>query len=321
MMKQVSFGDTGVDVSALCLGCMYFGSRVDEETSRRLMDQYIAAGGSFLDTANNYAFWVDGYVGGESESTLGRWMKDRANRDEIFLATKVGAKPLFDGGGFENAEGLSTAAITRAAEESLKRLGTDHIDLYYAHIDDRSTSLEETLEAFDGLVGSGKVRYVACSNIPAWRIEEARNVSRINGFTEYRCVQQRRSYLRPKPGADFSPQVAASDELLDYCETRGDLPLLAYSPLLEGSYTREDRPIPENYSGPDTDARLEALGRVAREVGKTPNQVVLSWMMGQTPRTIPLISASTPAQLEENIGALEVELGSEHARLLVDASD
>ena len=115
MMKQVSFGDTGVDVSALCLGCMYFGSRVDEETSRRLMDQYIAAGGSFLDTANNYAFWVDGHVGGESESILGRWMKDRANRDEIFLATKIGAKPLFDGGGFENAEGLSAAALVIAA--------------------------------------------------------------------------------------------------------------------------------------------------------------------------------------------------------------
>lgn len=278
------------------------------------------SGGSFLDTANNYAFWVDGYVGGESEELLGRWMEDRGNRDEIFLATKVGAKPLFEGGGLENAEGLSAEAITKAAEESLKRLGTDHIDLYYAHIDDRTNSLEETLEAFDGLIRSGKVRYVGCSNMAAWRIEEARNVSLANGFAEYRCVQQRHSYLRPKPGADFSPQVAVDDELLDYLEARGDFPLLAYSPLLEGAYTREDRPIPENYSGPDTDARLEALGRVARDVDATPNQVVLSWMVGKTPPTIPLISASTPAQLEENIGALEVGLGEEHTRLLAEAS-
>ena len=138
-MRQVVFGHTGERVSALCLGCMHFGTRVDEETSRGLLDQYADCGGGFLDTANNYAFWVNGFVGGESEELLGRWMRDRGNRNDIFLATKVGAKPLFEGGSFEDAEGLSAEAITRAAEESLRRLKTDRIDLYYAHIDDRTT--------------------------------------------------------------------------------------------------------------------------------------------------------------------------------------
>ena len=319
-MRQVVFGHTGERVSALCLGCMHFGTRVDEETSRGLLDQYADCGGGFLDTANNYAFWVNGFVGGESEELLGRWMRDRGNRNDLFLANNVGAKPLFEVGRVEDAEGRSAEAITRAAEESLRRLKTDRIDLYYAHIDDRTTPLEETLEAFDGLVRSGKVRHVGCSNTAAWRIAEARNVSRANGLAGYRCVQQRHTYLRPRPGADFSPQLVASDELIDYLQACGDFPLMAYSPLLEGAYTREDRPVPEAYSGPDTDARLETLGRVTRETGATANQLVLSWMMATTPRTIPLISASATAQLEENLGAFNLELDEEHARALDRAS-
>ncbi len=142
------------------------------------------------------------------------------------------------------------------------------IHLYYPHIYDWGSSLEETLEAFDELIRSGKVRYAGCSNTTTRRFEEARNVSHANRFAEYRCVQQRLTYLRPKPSVDFSTPVSISNELLDYCETRGDFTLLAYSPLLEEAYTREGRPIPKHYSGPDTDTRLAALGRVAPEAGR-----------------------------------------------------
>ena len=144
---------------------MFFGTRVDEATSRRLLDRYVEAGGNFLDTANIYAFWVEGGQGGESEALLGRWMRQCGTRDRVFVATKVGAAP---------GEDLSHAAINAAVDGSLRRLGTDHVDLYYAHVDHRSVPLEETLGAFGELVSAGKVRYIGCSNYAAWRLERAR---------------------------------------------------------------------------------------------------------------------------------------------------
>lgn len=307
-MRERPLGRTGTDVSALCLGCMAFGTRLDEATSFGLADRYVAAGGRFVDTANNYAFWTDGGVGGESEALLGRWLTTRRNRPEIFLATKVGANPTEPGAGLERAEGLSAPTIARAVDESLRRLGTDHVDLLYAHIDDRSTPLEETLAAFDRLVRAGKVRHVGCSNAAAWRVERARGIARANGWAAYCGVQQRHSYLRPKPGADLGVQVAADDGLLDYCRANDDVTLLAYSPLLAGAYARPGAPLPEGYAGPDADARLAALARVAAEVGATPNQVVLAWLTRGSPSVVPLIAASTPERLQENIDALEVVL-------------
>jgi len=315
-MKQVLLGKTGMHVSALCLGCLPFGTTIEEEIAYQLADHYFEAGGRFFDTANNYSFWVDGATGDESETVLGRWMKDRKNRDQIILATKVGARPTFPGGGFENREGLSAQTIEKAVEGSLARLGTDHIDLYYAHIDDRQTSFEETLVAFDRIVKSGKVRYIGCSNIMTWRIEQARSISHTNGWAQYCCVQQRYTYLRPKPGANFGIQVHVNDELLDYAKVHDDFSLLAYSPLLFGSYTRKDVHRPEQYAGPDVEIRMSALTTVAKEVGATLNQVVLAWMMQGTPAIIPLIAASTGEQLDENLEALNIHLTQEHIAFL-----
>jgi aryl-alcohol dehydrogenase-like predicted oxidoreductase len=318
-MQRVFLGDSGAEVSALCLGCMFFGTQVDEQTAFRLLDRYFDAGGRFLDTANNYAFWVDGGQGGESESLLGRWLERRGKRDDVFLATKVGANPTVAGGGLESAEGLSAGAIRRAVDASLRRLGTDYIDLYYAHIDDRATPLEETLAAFGELVAAGKVRYVGCSNMTAWRIERARRLADGHGVPSYCCVQQRHSYLRPKPGADLGAQLVAGDELLDYCAANDDVALLAYSPLLGGAYTRTDRPLPAAYVGPDSDARVAALREVATAVGATPNQVVLAWLRASTGGAIPLIAASTEAQLAENLAALDFDLGERELRHLTAA--
>jgi aryl-alcohol dehydrogenase-like predicted oxidoreductase len=306
-------GSTGVQVSVFCLGTMHLGSRTDRETSYRILDRFAKAGGSFLDTANNYAMWVPGYVGGESETLLGEWMRERKNREEMFVATKVG----FDYPGVER--GLRAHQIERECEKSLRRLGIDTIDLYYAHRDDRYTSMEETLEAFDRLVRAGKVRLIGASNFLAWRLEEARWVSQARGWVEYCCIQQRYSYIRPKPGADFGHQTAANDDLLDYCHARG-MRLLAYSPLLRGAYTRADRTFPEQYLGPDTDARLAALKAVSEKVGATANQVVLAWMAQSEPVVIPLVGASTVDQLQENLGALAIELSAEQMARLNDAS-
>ncbi len=300
-MKTVPLGQTGQNVSALCLGTMYFGSRTARQTSFQLLDAYRERGGTFLDTANIYATWLSGHHGGESESLLGQWIKDRGNRPDLFIAGKVG----FEMPGVRR--GLRSAQIEAECHKSLKRLGIDTIDLYYAHKDDRNTPMQETLEAFHRLVKAGHVRYIGASNFPAWRLEEARWTSSVNGLSSYCCIQQRYSYLRPKPGAVFGPQLAANRDLLDYCRTR-NMTLLAYTPLLSGSYTRPDKPLPAKYVGPDSKARLRALRSVAKETGATPNQVVLAWMLQHGPPVIPVFGASTPEQMAENMAAPKVLL-------------
>lgn len=315
-MKRIPLGHTGMEVSAFCLGVMFFGTLTAEDMAYQLADRYFEAGGRFFDTSNNYAFWINGATGDESETVLGRWLKSRKNRDQIILATKVGARPTRLGGGKESWEGLSARAIERAVEGSLTRLGTDYLDLYYAHIDDRRTPLEETLAAFDRLVTAGKVRAIGCSNMMAWRIEQAYSISHLHGWAAYCCVQQRYSYLQPTAGTTFETQVAASQELLDYCQAHEDFPLLAYSPLLSGVYTRQDVALPPQYRSSDTDARLGALAAVAAETGATPNQVVLAWLRQSTSTIIPLIAASNTTQLDENLGALRVHLTGEHIRML-----
>ena len=319
-MRQFALGRSGPQVSALSLGCLNFGTNTSKEVSYQLLEQYLEAGGSFLDTSNNYAFWNGDGVGGQSETLLGQWMKEKGNRQELFLATKTGANPTIAGGGFSDKEGLSRAAIHKAVDESLERLQTDYIDLYYAHIDDMDVPLEETLEAFNELVQAGKVRHIGCSNHYTWRLEEARSISHTHGWASYQCIQQRHSYLRPRAGADFDVQISTSEEMLKYLELHPDVALLAYSPLLNGAYTREDRPVPVQYAGPDAEARIQVLGQIAEETGATRNQIVLAWMLQSTPSALPVIAASTPEQLKENLQALDVTLTQQQLQRLHQAT-
>lgn len=305
-MKTLPLGATGERVSALCLGAMNYGTKAGERDSMRMLDRYAEAGGSFIDTANNYAVWWGG-DGTESERVLGKWMKERGNRGSLFLATKVG---------FNRPDvGLSLRGpvIRREIEGSLERLGTDRVDLYYAHTDSRTDPLEETLETFDALRREGKLRFIGCSNYRAWRIEQARALSRGRGWAEYCCVQQRHTYLRPAPGASFGRQLPVDAELADYCAAHAaDFLLLGYSSTLGGAYSgRADRPIPAQYAGPDTDARMAALTDVAREAGATPVQVMYAWMLQSAPAVLPLVSAGTVEQLEENLGGAGVVLNKE----------
>lgn len=300
-MQKTLLGFTNEKVSSLCLGTMFYGTKVNQETSFGLLDQYLESGGNFIDTANIYAWWVPGFKGGESETIVGKWIKERKARQEIFLASKVG----FDYGSIKRE--LKQSTIIKECEKSLRRLGVETIDLYYAHVDDRDTEFDEILEAFTRLIDSGKVRFIGASNISTWRLEQARWVSKTQNLSEYCCVQQRYTYLQPRSGTKFDNQVVANDDMLEYCKTR-NVGLLAYSPLLKGAYVREDRPFYSQYQSADNEKRLAILNAIADETGATIAQVVLAWMLHM--QILPVFSASTKEQLKENLGALQVNLSA-----------
>lgn len=309
---QLPGSGTGLGVSALCLGTLNFGTTLDERQAFALLDRFTEAGGTFIDTANTYAFWVPGGTGAESEEVLGRWLASRNARDRVVLSTKVGALPDPPGAAWpECAEGLSEKVIRGQAEASMRRLGVDHLDVYLAHIEDRRTRLAETVAAFAGLVSDGLVRVAGCSNHAAWRIAAAREIARAQGLPAFSCVQQRHTYLRPRPGADFGVNPHISDELLDYVREEPDLALLGYSVLLSGAYTRPDRPLPAEYDHPDSHRRIAALAEVADELGVTRNQVVLAWLLRGDPPVLPVLGVSSVEQLDECLGALTVELPDE----------
>jgi aryl-alcohol dehydrogenase-like predicted oxidoreductase len=313
-MKTIPLGGTGLQVSALCLGAMFFGTRTDAATSLRLLDAYAEAGGRFVDTANIYASWIDNGTGGESETLLGEWMRTRRNRAQIVIASKVG----FPYPGVER--GLRAAQIEAECDKSLKRLGVETIDLYYAHVDDRNTPLDETMRAFDHLVQAGKVRFIGASNYLAWRLEEARWTSRSGGLATFCCIQQRHTYLRVRPGASFGAQVVANEDLLDYCRSH-NVTVLAYGALLGGAYSRADRPLPDQFAMPDNERRLHTLRAVADESGATVNQVILRWMLQSSPVVLPLIAASSDAQLAENLAALDADLAPAQMERLTQNKD
>ena len=306
----------------LVLGVMYFGTRQDERTSFELLDRFVDGGGTVIDTANAYSFWTDpSGLGGQSEALLGRWFAARPGmRDRVVLSSKVGAAPRVPGGYPDNVEGLSAAAIKAAVHGSLERLGTDRIDLYWAHIDDRSVPIEETVQAFGSLVSSGVVRRLGASNHATWRVERARQVARTCGAAAYSALQLRHTYLQPRPGVPVHdhPHGSVTAETLDYARAE-QLDIWAYTPLLSGSYVRPDRPLPEAYDHPGTTRRLAVLDDVAAELGATRNQVVLAWLSGGFPAITPIVGVSTVPQLDDALGAARRML-SDDQRCRLDAA-
>ncbi|MEV5430379.1 aldo/keto reductase [Streptomyces sp. NPDC052701] len=309
------------EVSVLALGAMLFGSVTDEKTSFAVLDRYVEAGGNFIDTSDNYAFWTDGGQGGHSEELLGRWRRSRGVGDEVVIATKLGARPLAPGTGYvDNPEGLSAKVIRESAERSRERLGVERLDLLYAHIEDRTVPLRETVEGFAALVAEGTVGLLGVSNHAVWRVERARALAAAAGLPGYEVLQYAHSHLRPRTDVpdDLFPDGSlghAGAELLSYLRAEPGLTLVAYSPLLKGAYTRPDR-LPADFDHPGTPARLAALREVARETGATVNQVVLAWQLGGGLPIVPLVGVSSPAQLEENLAAVDLELtAQQRARL------
>jgi aryl-alcohol dehydrogenase-like predicted oxidoreductase len=309
----VHVGTSDLEVAPLCLGGNPFGWTADEATSFAVLDAYAEAGGNFIDTADRYTFHVPGNSGGESETIIGRWLQARGNRDRMVIATKVGALP-----GLDN---LAPQTIRRAAEESLRRLGTDHIDLYYAHVDDPATPLAETLAAFDALVRAGTVRHIAASNFTADRLSESLQTSAREGFAAYIALQaeynlvQREGYER-----GLAPTVASAG-----------LACLPYVALARGFLTGKYRPGGPAVDSPRAEqarahlngngpAVLVALDQVAAAHRTTQAAVALAWLAAQPTVATPLAGARNPAQLADLLPFLTLELTADELALLDNAS-
>ncbi|MEU4448994.1 aldo/keto reductase [Actinosynnema sp. NPDC050801] len=312
-------------IDNLALGAMLFGTVTDERRSFELLDRFVGAGGVWIDTANCYSFWEDpSGFGGQSEALLGRWLAARPGvRDRVRISTKVGCEPTEAGRFPETAEGLSAGVVKNGIEGSLRRLGTDHVELYWAHKPDPVTPLEETVGAFDELVSAGVVGRLGCSNYSVWQVERARRIARDSGGTGFTAVQQHHTYLRPLPGTQ--PTVvhrfgAVSDEVIHYLEHHPDMALWAYTPLLSGRYTRADKPLPAEYDHAGTARRLAVLDEVAAETGTNRNQVVLAWLTGGDPAATPIVGVSTVEQLDDAIAGVSLELTDEQRRRLDGAA-
>ncbi len=317
-MNYRNLGRTGLKVSELCLGAMQWGWTADEETSRRVMDAFVEAGGNFLDTADIYSNWAPNNPGGVSEEIIGRWMKARKNRHQMVVATKVRGR-MWEG---PNGEGLSRVHILKACEDSLRRLQTDYIDLYQAHWYDAETPIEETMDALDALVRQGKVRYVGCSNYPAWRLMEALWASDKRNLVRYDSLQ---------PHYNLAHRAEYERELKEVCLTFG-LGVIPYSPLaggfLTGKYAKESAAesaraegVKRRYFNEAGWRVLDAVKAVAAETGATPTAVSLAWLLAQPEMTAPIIGANSVEQLQASLAACDLKLTSGQLALLDQASE
>ncbi|HKY52900.1 MAG TPA: aldo/keto reductase [Anaerolineales bacterium] len=300
-MQYRYLGRTGLKVSELCLGAMTFGRESTEEVSHQMLDCFVEAGGNFIDTANVYSHGI-------SEEILGRWLKGK-RRDDFIIATKV----RFSMGSAPNDLGLSRKHILSAVEASLRRLNTSYIDLYQVHMWDPGTPLEETLEALNQLVQSGKVRYLGASNYAVYQLQKAIDLSRQWGWEPFSCLQPLYNLL------DRSFEW----ELLPVCEAEG-VGVIPWSPLrggwLSGKYHRGmSAPPPDTrieeaakkgwseswnvYANERTWQVIDTLLAIAEETQKTPAQVALNWLLQKPAITAPILGARTVAHLEDNLGA------------------
>jgi len=295
---RVALGRTELQVHPLCLGGNVFGWSANAAQSQEVLTAYESAGGNFIDTADMYSRWHTGNVGGESETIIGDWMKARGNRSEMVIATKV-AK-------LATRPGLSAANIAAAAEDSLRRLGTDYIDIYYAHHDDEEVPLEESLTAFNELVVAGKVRYLAASNYSAARLEEALKTSRDLGMSEYLLLQPNyNAIVRNEYEGDLMA-VAVKE----------DIPVLPYFSLAAGFLTGKYQPGVEvdsvragdmpDYKNDRGWAILNSLTEIAKQENTSIAAIALGWLRAQPGVVTPIASARTTEQLAEILPVIEL---------------
>jgi aryl-alcohol dehydrogenase-like predicted oxidoreductase len=315
-MEYRRLGRTGLMVSELCLGTMTFGRELDEEGSREILARFLEAGGNFVDTA-------DVYESGVSEEIVGRALKD-VSRDELVLATKV-RFPMGEG---PNDVGLSRKHILSGCEASLRRLGTDYIDLYQVHMWDAATPLEETLSALTDLVRAGKVRYIGASNFTGWQLVKAVYVSELEGFERFVSLQPQYSLVERN----------VEREVLPACREEG-VGVIPWGPLgggfLSGKYRRGEEPpedsriaeVPDEFEESWTKRNvernwrtLEVVGEISEETGKSYAQIALNWLLRQEGVTAPIIGARRLEQLEDNLGAAGWALSEEQVARLSEAS-
>lgn len=306
-------GKSDLDVFPICFGGNVLGWTADKDDSFAVLDGYAAAGGNFIDSADSYTAWVPGHSGGESERMIGDWIEARGNRDQMVLATKVGQ--------WDQRPGLSAANIKAAAEDSLRRLGVDHIDLYYAHADDPDTPLEETLGAFDDLVRAGKVRHIAASNYSAARLAEALRISRREGFAEYVALQ---------PHYNLVERAEFEGDLANLCE-RENLAVMPFFALAKGFLTGKYRPGGDSSESPRAEAArnylnergvkiLAGLDEIATLRSVPMSSVALAWLLARPAVTAPIASARSTEQLADLLPAADFELTEAELERLDTAS-
>ena len=317
MTSRRLIGKRGLSVSPICLGGNVFGWTADEETSFAVLDAFVAAGGNFIDTANIYSAWVPGNAGGESEAIIGRWMASRGSRDDVVIATKVGMQ-----GGPQQPKGLTRDKIRRGAEESLKRLNTDHIDIFYAHEDDEETPLSETMAAFDELVNEGTIGVVAASNYSAARLREALAASDEHGYARYELLQ---------PHYNLMERSGYEGELAQLCVDEG-ITVAPYFALARGFLTgkyRRDQPLPatpraagieKDYLNDRGYAVVDALDSVAKGHGARVGEVALAWLRAKPAVVAPIASATNVQQVTELAAAAGLALGAAEVSALDEAS-
>jgi len=313
-MQQRQLGKSSLSVTPLAFGGNVFGWSADEKRSFELLDAFVYAGGNLIDTADVYSAWVPGNTGGESETIIGKWLRQSGKRDQVVIATKV-AK-------WGEHPGLSPANIQQAVEGSLKRLQTDHIDLYQAHEDDASVPLVETLGAFARLIEQGKVRVIGASNYTADRLADALHVSRENNLPRYESLQPEYNLL------DRHGYEQALEPLI----REHNLGVISYyslaSGFLSGKYRSEAdlgksaarRGAVAKYLNPRGQSVLDALELVATSHKATPVQVALAWLMARPGITAPIASATSVAQLDELVSATTISLSAVEISALDRAS-
>lgn len=302
-MQKRKIGKSGLEVAPVCLGGNVFGWTIDEATSFQILDAFVGAGFDFIDTADVYSRWAPGNQGGESETILGRWLKKSGKRDRVVIATKVGMEM---GPG---KKGLSRAHILQAAEDSLRRLQTDRIDLYQAHVDDLPTPLEETLGAFAQLIREGKVRAIGASNFSGPRLAEALQVSRTHGLPRYECLQ---------PHYNLCERAEYEANLEPICQAN-HLGVISYFSLAKGFLTgkyRSEADLAKSVRGQGVKAYLNerglrilaALDEAAAELHATPARIALAWLIARPSITAPIASATSLSQLTDLIEAARLTL-------------
>ncbi len=315
-MQLRTLGGSGLRVTPLCLGGNVFGWTVNEAASFTVLDALAGAGLNFIDTADVYSTWVPGHRGGESETVIGNWLKRGARREDLVIATKVGMPMAPD------RQGLSAAHIVRSAEDSLRRLQTDHIDLYFSHSDDASVAFEETLGAYQKLIAAGKVRAIGASNHTAARLAEALEVSRRTGLPRYEVLQ---------PHYNLYARADYESALEPLCLER-HLGVVSYfalaSGFLSGKY-RTPADAAKSARGAGVVAKflnqrglriLAALDDVGRRYGASPASVALAWQIARPSITAPIASATTAAQLQELLVATQLALDAAAIEQLNTAS-
>lgn len=317
-MEYRQLGKSGLRVAALCLGGNTFGWTTDEPASFAVLDAYAEGGGNFIDTADVYARWIPGGKGGESETVLGNWLRERRNRAQMVIATKVGS-PMGDR---PNETGLARQHIMQAVEDSLRRLQTDYIDLYQSHQDDQNTPLDETLRAYDDLIRQGKVRYIGASNYRAWRLMQALWTSERHGYA---------AYVSEQPYYNLLGRTAFERDVQPMCVAQG-IGVIPYSSLASGFLTGKYRPdhdtpisaraggVQRRYMNARGYRVLDALDRLAGQHSASPAQIALAWLMAQPAVTAPIASATTPDQARDLLHATAVHLSADDLRTLDEVS-